>query len=206
MVSDRSVRYLRHMPRRPVTGARDQILDVAGALFYARGVRAVGMSEVVGAAGCGKNLLYAHFPSKTDLVAAYLERFRARREQTADRVVAEHDDPAAQLVALTREVADRAVAPGFRGCALRNHLVEFPDTDDAASRVAHRFLRDSRSRVSALVDRLDVADPAGVTERIWLVVEGLYACGTRAAEPAAARAAVELVEEIVARGRAGETP
>ena len=192
------------MPRRPVAGAREQILDVAGALFYARGVRAVGMSEIVDAAGCGKNLLYAHFPSKTDLVAAYLERFRARREQTADRVVGEHDDPAAQLVALTAEVAGRVGAPGFRGCALRNHLVEFPDTDDAASRVAHRFLRDSRARVADLVDRLGVADPAGVTERIWLVVEGLYASGTRFAGPAVARTAVELVGEIVER--AGKTP
>jgi AcrR family transcriptional regulator len=164
------------------------------------------MSEVVDAAGCGKNLLYTHFPSKTDLVAAYLERFRARREQTADRLVAEHDDPAAQLVALTAEVADRAGAPGFRGCALRNHLVEFPDTDDAASRVAHRFLRDSRARVADLVDRLGAVDPAGLTERIWLILEGLYAGGTRTVAPTAARAAVALVEEIVGRARTGRSP
>jgi AcrR family transcriptional regulator len=194
------------MPRRPATGARKQILDVAGALFYARGVRAVGMKEVVDAAGCGKNLLYAHFPSKTDLVAAYLERFRVRRERAADRAVEEHDDPAAQLVALTAEVAGRVGTPGFRGCALRNHLVEFPDTDDAASRVAYRFLRDSRARVADLVDRLGAVDPAGLTERIWLVMEGLYACGTRPASPAVARTAVELVSEVVDRAGTGRTP
>jgi AcrR family transcriptional regulator len=194
------------MSRRPVAGAREQILDVAGPLFYARGVRAVGMNEVVDAVGCGKNLLYAHFPSKTDLVAAYLERFRARRGQTADRVVGEYDHPAAQLLALTREVADRAVAPGFRGCALRNHLTEFPDTDDAATRVARAYLHDSRARVAGLVDGLHVVDPAGLTERIWLVVEGLYARGPRPVDPATARTAVALVEEILARARTGRTP
>ncbi|HSU10832.1 MAG TPA: helix-turn-helix domain-containing protein, partial [Pseudonocardia sp.] len=99
------------MPRRPTTGARERILDAAGSLFYARGVRAVGMNEVVEASGCGKNLLYAQFPSKVDLVAAYLERFRARRVATADAVLRSHDgDPAAQLVALTAEVARRADA------------------------------------------------------------------------------------------------
>jgi AcrR family transcriptional regulator len=185
------------MPRRPTAGAREQILDVAGALFYARGVRAVGMSEVVTAAGCGKNLLYAHFPSKADLVAAYLERFRARRDRTEQRVVDAADGPRAQLVGLVAEVADRVAAPGFRGCALRNHLAEFPDTDDAASRVAHRYLDDSRARVAHAVALLGTADPAGVTERVWLVVDGLYASGARGPDLAVARAAVALVDEIV---------
>jgi AcrR family transcriptional regulator len=192
-----------------MAGARERILDAATVLFYARGVRAVGTSEVVEAAGCGKNLLYAHFPSKLDLVAAYLERFRARRERALERAVAGCDDPGEQLVALVAEVADRVGAPGFRGCALRNYLTEFPDADDAASRVAHDYLRESRARVAALVDRLEVADRAGVTERIWLVVEGLYASGAHPADAVSARAAVALVEEIVAaapRALTGKTP
>lgn len=187
------------VPRRPTTGARERILDAAGSLFYARGVRAVGMNEVVEAAGCGKNALYARFPSKDELVAAYLERFRTRRDATAEKVVREHEgDPAAQLVALTAEVARRAEAPGYRGCAMRNYLVEFPAADDAASRVARSYLRDSRAAVAALVDHLGVADAVGVAERIWLVVEGLYASATRPAEGSGARTAVALVEEIIA--------
>jgi AcrR family transcriptional regulator len=197
--SDRPQQEVMAVPRRPTTGARERILDAAGSLFYARGVRAVGMNEVVEAAGCGKNLLYAQFPSKVDLVAAYLERFRARRVATADAVLRGHDgDPAAQLVALTAEVARRADAPGFRGCAMRNYLVEFPDADDAASRVARSYLRDSRAAVATLVGRLEVADAAGVAERIWLVVEGLYAGAARPTERSNARTAVALVEEIIA--------
>jgi AcrR family transcriptional regulator len=157
------------------------------------------MNEVVEAAGCGKNLLYAQFPSKVDLIAAYLERFRARRDATAQAVLRDHDgDPAAQLVALTAEVARRADAPGFRGCAMRNYLVEFPDADDAASRVARGYLRDSRAAVAALVGDLGVGDEGGVAERIWLVVEGLYASGSRPSERSDARTAVALVEEIIA--------
>jgi AcrR family transcriptional regulator len=194
------------MPRRPRPGARDRILDAAGALFYARGVRAVGMSEVVEAAGCGKNLVYRHFPSKTDLVAAYLGRFRAVRDRAADDAVAAAAGPAAQLVALTEEVADRACAPGFRGCALRNYLVEFPDADDAASRVAHGYLADSRARVVAAVAELGVADPPGVVERVLLVLDGLYARAGRTADPAGTRVAVELVAEIVERAARAPAP
>ena len=195
------------MPRRPTADARERIVDAAASLFYARGVRAVGMNEVVEAAGCGKNLLYAHFPSKVDLVAAYLERFRVRRERAAEDAIGSRDEPAAQLIALTAEVADRLGTPGFRGCALRNYLTEFPDADDAASRVARAYLRDSRAQVAALADRLDVPDPAGVAERVWLVVEGLYASGARPADRADARTAVTLVEEILADApRGAATP
>jgi len=204
MVADRSVRYGGHVPRRPEPGARDRILDVAGALFYARGVRATGMSEVVEAAGCGKNLLYGHFPGKADLVAAYLERFRTRRERAAERAVRDGDgDPAAQLVALVAEVAHRVGEPGFRGCALRNYLTEFPDADDAAARLAREYLRDSRAQVAALVGGLGVADPDGVADRIWLVVEGVYASAARPAGAAARGTAVELVREIILRARRG---
>jgi AcrR family transcriptional regulator len=203
-LSDRSVRYVGHIrevvqvPRRATTGARERILDAAAALFYSRGVRAVGMNDVVAAAGCGKNLLYAHFPSKVELVAAYLERFRVRRERAAGRAIGSCDDPAAQLVALTAEVADRIGTPGFRGCAMRNYLVEFPDADDEASRVARAYLQASRAEVRAVAGRLGAADADGLAERVWLVVEGLYASGTRPAEGADARTAVALVEEIVA--------
>jgi AcrR family transcriptional regulator len=186
------------VPRRPTTGARERILDAASALFYSRGVRAVGMNEVVEAAGCGKNLLYAHFPSKVELVAAYLERFRVRRERAAERAIGSSDDPAAQLVALAAEVAGRIGTPGFRGCALRNYLTEFPEADDEASRVARAYLRASRAEVRAIARRLGVADADGLAERIWLVVEGLYASATRPAAESDARTAVALVEEIIA--------
>ena len=188
------------MPRRPTAGARDRILDTAAALFYARGVRAVGLNDVIGAAGCGKNLLYTHFPTKADLVAAYLDRFRTMRRTGADTALRAHDgDAAAQLVALTAEVADRVADPRFRGCAMRNYLAEFPDTDDDPARVARDYLHGARAQVAALVDQLGVADPAGLTERIWLVHQGLY--GERG--PAAGATAVALVGEILARGREG---
>jgi AcrR family transcriptional regulator len=189
------------MPRRPAVGARDRIVDVAGALFYARGVRAVGMNEVVDAVGCGKNLLYGHFPSKGDLVAAYLERFRAHREAATERAVREcAGDPGAQLVALTAEVAERVSDPRFRGCALRNYLTEFPAADDAASRVARGYLRDAKAQVAGLVEGLDVANPAAVAERVWLIVEGLYATACHGIDRPEAATATALVQEIVAEG------
>ena len=125
------------MPRPADPATRDRILDAAGKLFYVRGIRAVGMAEIMTAAGCGKNVLYRHFPSKDDLVLASLQRFAEQINGSMDAALEGLDKiPSAALVAITREVADRVTARGFRGCPFRNYLREMRDSTDAPGRFA----------------------------------------------------------------------
>ncbi|HEY2225471.1 TetR/AcrR family transcriptional regulator [Actinomycetospora sp.] len=168
------------MARTPAPGTRERILGVASRLFYDHGVRAVGMNRIITEAGTGKNLLYQHFPAKSDLVAAYLERARERRAESARRVLeAAGDDPGEQLVALIAEVAATVRRPGFRGCAFRNYLAEFPeddalDGDEAPAGVAHAQLAETRAAIAERVGRLGVEDPDRLVEQLWLLVDGLY--------------------------------
>jgi AcrR family transcriptional regulator len=54
--------------------ARQRILDAAFRLFYARGIRAVGVDTIIAESGVAKATFYKHFPAKDDLVVAYLDR------------------------------------------------------------------------------------------------------------------------------------
>ncbi|MCD2192205.1 TetR/AcrR family transcriptional regulator [Actinomycetospora endophytica] len=171
------------MARTPAPGTRERILGVASRLFYDHGVRAVGMNRIITEAGTGKNLLYQHFPAKSDLVAAYLEGARERRAEAARRVLEDAgDDPREQLVAMVAEVATTVRHPRFRGCAFRNYLAEFPEdsgepgSDDgtAPAAVAHAQLAETRAAIAERVARLDVADPDRLVEQLWLIVDGLY--------------------------------
>jgi len=54
--------------------ARERILDTAFRLFYAHGVRGVGVDTIIAASGVAKATFYRHFPSKDDLAVAYLDR------------------------------------------------------------------------------------------------------------------------------------
>jgi len=58
---------------RPLARARERILDTAYELFSRRGVRGVGIDEVIERAGVAKATLYRHFPSKDDLIIAFLD-------------------------------------------------------------------------------------------------------------------------------------
>jgi AcrR family transcriptional regulator len=189
------------MPRPPAPGTRERILGTASRLFYAHGVRGVGMNRIITEAGTGKNLLYAHFPTKDDLVAAYLERTRSWRAESARRALDEAgEDPRDQLVAVVAEVARIADRPDFRGCAFRNFLAEFPDDEaPAPAAVARAQLAESRATIERLVGRLPEADP-DLAEQLWLLVDGLYVQGAyrdRDERRRGAAAAVGLARRLV---------
>jgi AcrR family transcriptional regulator len=165
------------MARTPTPGTRDTILTAAAGLFYEHGVRAVGMAQVVDVARCGKNLLYRHFPSKADLAAAYLDLVRRERAQSAGEALRWAATPADRLVALVAEIAEWVRQPGYRGCAFRNYLTEFPGEDDEPARIARAYLADTRAEVDRLVGQLEAPEPGLLADRIWLIVNGLYASG-----------------------------
>ena len=187
------------MPRTADPATRDRILDVAAALFYERGIRAVGMAEIVAAAGCGKNVLYRHFPSKGELVLAYLHRMAERLDATMDEAVTGLERvPSGALVAVARQVADWVTAPAYRGCPFRNYLREMRDSTDAPGRFALAEVEGLRARVDALVAELGADEPDLLADRVWLVIEGLYASAPYGDRTEAATTAVGLVQELLA--------
>ena len=55
--------------------ARQRIVDTAYQLFARRGIRDVGVNELISSAGVAKATFYRHFASKDELVLAFLEHF-----------------------------------------------------------------------------------------------------------------------------------
>ncbi len=58
----------------PVADVRERILGTASQLFYQEGTRAVGVDLIVARSGVAKTSLYRHFPTKDDLIEAFLRR------------------------------------------------------------------------------------------------------------------------------------
>ena len=91
--------------------SRRRLVDEGARLFAAHGYAAVGLPEIVGAAGVTKGALYHHFASKADLFRAVLERVQ---QDVADRVAAAADaqaDPWTQLTAGSRAFLEASTVP-----------------------------------------------------------------------------------------------
>ncbi|GIH72484.1 TetR/AcrR family transcriptional regulator [Sphaerimonospora thailandensis] len=186
------------MARRAAADTRERILVTAARLFGDKGVHAVGLQQIIEAAGCGKNLLYREFPSKDVLVTAYLERCREDWTETLRETAAATNTPAEQIVAVVKAIAERATAPGTRGCALRNTFAEFPEQSHPAHQVAVEHFTQMRRQLHELAQRADAHDPQLLGDRIMLIIDGLYTNGAIFGTAGAAAAAIAFAEEVVA--------
>lgn len=109
----------------PVTPARRRLLDTATRLFYAEGIRGVGIDRIIAEAGVAKATFYAHFPSKDDLVVAYItEQDRLNREAVA---ALPRGSPRQRLPAILGRIGTAAVAGDYRGCPFLNAAAEYTD-------------------------------------------------------------------------------
>ena len=159
----------------PAIDVRDRILDTASRLFYERGVRAVGVDLVVQEAAVAKTSLYRYFPTKDDLVVAFLERedveFWAHWGSVAKQFP---DDPAGELDAHMRWIGARLARSNYRGCPQINVAAEFAEQGHPARLVSRRHMQALRSHLLELAKRLNVPRPKQLAAQLAVLVNGAF--------------------------------
>jgi AcrR family transcriptional regulator len=179
------------------SAARERILETAFALFYARGIRAVGVDLIIAESGVAKATFYKHFPAKDDLVVAYLDKvdgvWTGQLEAAAE---AAGPDPADQLVGLFDALGTACRREGYRGCVLNNGGGEPPPAPAAHDRtVAHK--RAVLSWVRGLAEHAGARDPDTLARSLTLLLDGGLASGSLDAGPDAPEAAKASARALV---------
>jgi AcrR family transcriptional regulator len=107
------------------SAARRRLLDTATHLFYTEGIRAVGIDRIIAEAGVAKATFYNHFPSKDDLVLAYIEG----QDQLGRMAIAElpAQAPRDMIAAVMGRISEAVSAGGWRGCPFLNAAAEYPN-------------------------------------------------------------------------------
>lgn len=159
-------------PKRAV----DRILETARELFYRRGIRDVGVEEIVTTAGVTKPSLYRAFASKDELAAAYIRDYDKEFWARFERVTAPHaGDPRAQVIAWLESIEARTKKRHYRGCGMTNAAVEYPDRDHPARIASVENKKEYRRRLRALAAALGAKDPDMLGDALLLLIEGSYA-------------------------------
>ncbi|HEX7815339.1 TetR/AcrR family transcriptional regulator [Dyella sp.] len=105
--------------------ARERILLTAHDLFYRDGVRATGIDKVIADAGVTKVTFYRHFPSKNDLVCAFLDYRHERWMAWFVDALTRHGANEGRLTeAVVRAMREWFESEAFRGCAFINSVIE----------------------------------------------------------------------------------
>lgn len=156
---------------------RRRLLGAAHELFYGNGICATGVSAVAERAGVTKMTLYAHFPSKDELVAAYLEDRDRRWREFLENKLSEREEPRERLLAVCEAYREYFMTREMRGCAFVNGAAELPDLDHPARQVIRRNKAGMRERLRELATETVVEDPGALAEHLFLLLEGAYVVG-----------------------------
>src|SRR5512132_3144883 len=154
--------------------ARERILEAATRLFLRDGFRAVGVDTIIAEAGVAKMTLYAHFPSKDDLIVAYLERANEQFWEWLDGASAGVDDPRARLVAMFDAVGTLANSRQCLGCTFQGTAAEFPDPEHPGHRVALAHKQAVLARLGTLAREADLRDPEALADQLLLLMDGAW--------------------------------
>ena len=170
--------------------ARERILENAYELFSRRGIRAVGVDELVERAAVAKATLYRHFPSKDDLVLAFLER----REELWTRQLVEAGarergvTPEERLLAIFDVFDDWFRQDDYEGCSFVNVLLETADPEHPVGRASAQHLENIRTIVRTLAEEAELHDPEGFALSWHILMKGAIVQAAEGDRRAAQRA------------------
>src|SRR5207302_4063961 len=116
---------------------KERILETADRLFYLQGIRAIGVDTIAAEIGISKRTLYNHFPSKDELISAYLAR-RFVAPRPSDK------SPVEQILGTFDSLERRFSAKDFRGCPFVNAVAELGEDDKSVKKTAIAFKESRR--------------------------------------------------------------
>jgi AcrR family transcriptional regulator len=175
--------------------AEERVLATADALFYERGVQAVGMDAIRAASGVSLKRLYQAFPSKDHLVQAALRR----RDRSVREAIGRHLDAAAgpeeRILAVFDYLDEWFREPDFRGCAFINAYAELgPGSADVADLV--RVHKEAlQSRLAELVAA--AARPPALADQLAILANGAMVLAGISGTPEPARQAHEAARLLI---------
>jgi AcrR family transcriptional regulator len=185
------------VPSSRSSDARARILETAFRLFYARGLRAVGVDTIIAESGVAKATFYKHFPAKDDLVVAYLDRVdEVWTGQLHAAAATAGPAPADQLVGLFDALGSACRREGYRGCGFINAAAEsVPGTEAHQRTVAHK--QQVREWMAGLAKDAGAAQPEQLARALSLLLDGALSNGALDADPAAVESARSTADLLV---------
>ena len=156
------------------TTPKERLFQTAARLFYRHGYRAIGVDTLAAESGIGKMTLYRHYPSKDDLIVAFLrdsnEDFWKYFEQSTE------DAPSGRekLLAFFEALQSYVTSPACYGCPFINVATEYPEVEYAGHQVALEHKRSVRARFIQLAEEAGARQPESLANALLLLMDGAY--------------------------------
>jgi AcrR family transcriptional regulator len=184
---------------RPPSSSRGRILTAASELFPGSGVGSTGVDAIIKSAGVAKATFYRQFPSKDDLIVAWLEDSRTRWfDGVRAHAEARTTRPTEIVAFLFEAVAEWLEADGFRGCPYLNTAVELSDAAHPARPIIRHYYEEIEAYLGSLAEAAGLAEPAMVASELLALLAGAISLSVARRTSVFAISARQAAERLVA--------
>jgi AcrR family transcriptional regulator len=153
---------------------KDKVFQTAAQMFYQHGYRSIGVDTLAAESGIGKMTLYRHYPTKDDLIAAYLkdsnDLFWSNFEQISKNAPTARE----KLLTFFESLQDYVKTPACYGCPFLNVATEYPETDYAGHQIAIEHKQSVRARFRQLAKEAGANKPDVLADQLFLLMDGAY--------------------------------
>jgi len=182
------------------SGVKERILDTASRLFYDQGYHVTGINQIIEEADIARASLYNHFPSKTDLLLAYLDNTHASWFEELDAFLKPMAGPREKLLALFDFRIQRQRKLKYKGCHFNKIAAEASDDQEVLARVRkhkQRFRDLIHDLVSQIPERRSILGNDQLADTLFLLLEGGIAVGMMYRSSEAAEQSKQIAETIL---------
>ncbi len=153
---------------------KEKIFQTAAHLFYQHGYRAIGVDTIAAESGVGKMTLYRHYPSKDDLIVAYLREWNDIFWNNFEQLTKDVPTPRGKLLAVFQFMQEYIKTPACYGCPFLNVATEYPELDYPGHQVALEHKQSVRARFCQLARETGAANPEALADQLALLLDGAY--------------------------------
>ena len=153
---------------------KEKLFQKAARLFYKYGYRAIGVDTIAAESGIGKMTLYRHYPSKDDLIVAYLKDSNEIFWRNFEEITKHATTPREKLLAFFGSLQDYTSTPTCYGCPFLNVATEYPETDYPGHQVALEHKQSVRARFRQLAAEAGARTPEVLADQLFLLMDGAY--------------------------------
>lgn len=153
---------------------KDKLFRTAARLFYQSGYRATGVDTIAADSGIGKMTLYRHYPSKDDLIVAYLRDSDEAFWRSFEAITQGAATPREKLLAFFTALQEYVLTPACYGCPFLNVATEYPEADYSGHQVALEHKGKVRARFKDLATEAGARHPQALADALFLLMDGSY--------------------------------
>lgn len=186
-------------PTKPSGSVRERILEIADYSFYTDGIAQTTVEAVAAQANVSARAFAKAFPSKEDLIVAYIDQRHASDVRLFSTIATTTLSHELVLNMVLSEVIVDVTSPGFHGCAFINAAIECRDY--VGVQAAVRSHREWYASVATeVLRRAGHSHPGDAADDVLLARDGAMSSGyggdPTAATAALRRAIDRILEEI----------